>query len=279
MKETKGNTVGSVATFESANIVLPVLVAGIVTFKECALLKKGELSGSLADDTDLVSVLHVAADTRKVLDDFDTVRFKLLCRPNAAQLQDLRSVEGTARDNDFAASMNSSSNTAILCPGTRISTVQASTEEIINASRLGLSVGGIEVDLGNEGVESNVKLVHLRAILVGCSSDLEHKVARRATYVISVHGQRDLVDKLVVVARFARVVDVESQDLNLGVSIISNICITLSLVTSARPVTVCKRPPIKPLPIAVAAAVTSDKTFKSSAMRRTGVTRVSNQPP
>jgi hypothetical protein len=200
MEKAKGNTVGSVATLESANIILPVLVAGIITLEECALLEKRELGWSLADDTDLVSVLHVAADTGKILDDFNTVGFKLLCRSNATQLQNLRSVESTARDNDFAASMNGSSNTTILSSGTRIRTVQALTEEVVDAGRLGLGVGGVKVDLGHEGVEGNVKLVLLGTVLVGCSSDLEHKVARRAAYVIPVHGQRNLVDKFVIIA-------------------------------------------------------------------------------
>jgi hypothetical protein len=72
VEETKGNTVSSVATLESTNIVFPVLVTGIVTLEECALLEKRELGRSLADDTNLVSVLHVATDARKILDDLNT---------------------------------------------------------------------------------------------------------------------------------------------------------------------------------------------------------------
>jgi hypothetical protein len=84
----------------------------------------------------------------------------------------LRSVESTTRDDDFAARMNGSGGTAIFGSGTRVGTVQALAEEVVNTSCLRLSVGSIEVDLGNEGVEGNVELVLLRTILVGCSSHL-----------------------------------------------------------------------------------------------------------
>jgi hypothetical protein len=215
VKESKGNTVGSVASLESANVVLPVLVARIVALEECALLEKRELRRSLANDTDLVSVLHITTDTRKILDDLDSVGVKFLSGANTRKLQDLRCVESTARDNDFTASMDGASNTAIISAGTRISTVQALSKEIVNTSCLRLGVRGVEVDLGDQGVEGNVELILLGTILVGRSSHLEDKVARRAAHIVSVHRQRDLIDKLVIVARLAGVVNVESQNLSI----------------------------------------------------------------
>jgi len=213
VEETKGDTVGSVASLESTNVVLPVLVARIIALKECALLEQREFCWGLADDTDLVSVLHVAADTGKVHNDVNTVRVEFLSRSNTTKLQNLRSVESTTGNNDLTTSVNRPRNAGVFSAGARISTVQALAKEVVDTGGLRCGVGGVEVDLGDQGVEGNVELVLLGAVLVGGSGDLEDKVARGAANIVSVHRKRDLVDELIVVAGLAGIVDVESQNL------------------------------------------------------------------
>jgi hypothetical protein len=97
--------------------------------------------------------------------------------------------------------VNSPGDTIVVLGSTRIRAVEALSEEVIHTGRLGHLAGLVKVDLGDEGVEGNVKLVFLGTILILGVGHLEDKVAGSRADVLAVHGKGNLVDQVVGVAR------------------------------------------------------------------------------
>ena len=62
-----------------------------------------EIACELGDDADFVAVLQILADAGQIGHDRDAEAFQLGARSDAGKLQQLRTVERAARQNDFAA--------------------------------------------------------------------------------------------------------------------------------------------------------------------------------
>lgn len=220
LEVAESNAVGGVAALETADAVLPVgearvlAVVGAVHVQESAILEEGKVGGSLANDADLVTVLHVAADTRKILDHRDVERLELGSRADTAELEELRGVEDTGRDNDLLAGKDAARNTAILFGRAGIGAVQALSVEVLDAGGLGLVTRLIEVDLGDQGVQGQVQLVLLGAVCVLRGVHIVNEVARRRAGEGRVlHGERNLVDVVVLVTAGGIVVHIDNQNL------------------------------------------------------------------
>ncbi|PMB72600.1 hypothetical protein BM221_000014 [Beauveria bassiana] len=99
-----GEAVGRERAAVAKPRILPLVQTGIALAVEAkrAALERRKVLGHLALHVDLVVVLQVAAHAGQVDDDGDIERLELLAGTNAAELQNLRRVVGSARDNDFA---------------------------------------------------------------------------------------------------------------------------------------------------------------------------------
>jgi hypothetical protein len=112
VKVAERNTVRSVCSLRITGFGVPFIVTGVCTVEKCAVCEEGEVAGRLADDANLIAILEIAADscsellaqytagsrmshTRKILDDRNIVSCQFFGRPNAAQLEELWTVEGT----------------------------------------------------------------------------------------------------------------------------------------------------------------------------------------
>ena len=68
---------------------------------ESASFENGEVLFMFDVDWNLISVHHVGADTREMLDNRDIKSPKLISVADSAELEQLRGVERAARDDDF----------------------------------------------------------------------------------------------------------------------------------------------------------------------------------
>jgi hypothetical protein len=189
-----GDAVGGVdALVDRREAVLPFLQAGVRGgVAEGAVLGQEEVGRGLADDADFVAVLQVGADAGQVLDEGDVEAGELLLGADAAELEELGCLEGAGGDDDLLLDVDGALG-ALGGAVARVCGVEALAVEEVDAGGTGRGAVGVEVDLGDEGVEGDVEVVLPAAVPAFGVGDGEDKVARAvALEGFGVDGDGDL---------------------------------------------------------------------------------------
>jgi len=146
---------GGVDATVAEDILIPALQALVLgSAVESAAVECNEVRGSFALDVDLVVVLEVGANAGKVDNDGNVELLELVGGTDTAELQELRRVVCSTRDDDLARSSRRSGDTSIAA-GLGAGLVEILTVKELNASGTGRR-GLVEVDLGNVAVGPDV---------------------------------------------------------------------------------------------------------------------------
>ena len=210
-----GDSVRSVDTLvDCREAVLPgfeARVGGGVA--ESAILGQEEVGGRLADDADFVAVLEVGAHAGEVFDEGNVEAGELFLGADAAEFEQFWGLEGAGGDDDFLLDVDGALGTlggAVAGVGG----VKALAVEEVDAGGAGSALGGVEVDLGHEGVEGDVEVVLPAAVPALGVGNGEDKVTRAvALEGFGVDGDGNLEGGFGPVAPGEAGVEVLGQDL------------------------------------------------------------------